>query len=388
MVDISSPSLYFPDSGSSHSIHLNRPDAWIALSPDGNRYFKDGLDRFDPPEDPFVAIDRFFDRFDTGFVAGAISYDLTYWNHDVASIDQSDNSTFPLFVLAHYSQRRSQKLPMEELPQLGSFESTVQKKTYHESVERIREYIRQGYVYQVNLSQRFTTSVDGPIIGIMHELDLLPPHSAYLDIGSHEALSLSPERFMAVNDRSIITEPIKGTRPRTTDPLEDAGKVSALASSQKDNAEHTMIVDLERNDLNRICETGSVHVPSLSRVESFPTVHHLVSTVSGELRESVTPGKLFRNIFPGGSITGAPKSTAVRVIHELENRRRGLYTGTIGYWDLDEGLADWNLAIRTLVRRGNRAWWDAGGGIVIDSDPKKEYRESLDKTQLIRGISQ
>jgi para-aminobenzoate synthetase component 1 len=147
-----------------------------------------------------------------------------------------------------------------------------------------------------------------------------------------------------------------------------------------------MIVDLERNDMNRVCEVGSVEVPELARLRSYPTVHHLVSTVRGRRKSSVSTGDLFRNLFPGGSVTGAPKSMAIRLIHHLEGRSRGLYTGTLGYWDRDRDRAEWNILIRTLIKHGKQAWWDAGGGIVIDSDPDREYRESVDKTGPLQQI--
>jgi para-aminobenzoate synthetase component 1 len=147
-----------------------------------------------------------------------------------------------------------------------------------------------------------------------------------------------------------------------------------------------MIVDLERNDLNRVCRSGSVHVPERKVVRSFPTVHHLVSTVQGELRDGVGFSDLLRELFPGGSITGCPKPITLRVIDQLEERFRELYTGTIGYWDRNREYADWNIAIRTLIRNENRVSWDSGGGIVIDSRPDREYRESFDKIQLIQTI--
>jgi len=214
-----------------------------------------------------------------------------------------------------------------------------------------------------------------------------PPPSAYVSHGDHEHPSLSRERFLHLDGDEIITQPIKGTRPRGGNPHEDNRLRGELLRSEKDHAEHAMIVDLERNDLNRVCRPGTVTTQKLAEHHSFPTVHHLVSTVNGELRSDVTPGQLFRSTFPGGSITGAPKHTAVRLIDRLETRQRGIYTGTIGFWDLDRAVADWNIAIRTLVRSGKRGWWDSGGGIVIDSDPESEYRESLDKLALIRRMN-
>jgi anthranilate/para-aminobenzoate synthase component I len=202
------------------------------------------------------------------------------------------------------------------------------------------------------------------------------PFGAFLDGGGFTVLSGSPERFLRVAGELIETEPIKGTRPTDSDPCRDAALRTELARDPKERAEHVMIVDLERNDLGRVCVPGSVHVPSLMRLESFATVHHMVSTVRGRLRDDVGLAALLRATFPGGSITGAPKIRAAQIIAELERRPRELYTGAIA-WFRGPRDFDSSIAIRTAVARDGEYTYHAGGGVVADSDPVREHRECL-----------
>ena len=200
-------------------------------------------------------------------------------------------------------------------------------------------------------------------------------------------LSSSPERFLKVRDGVVETKPIKGTRPRAGHPRLDAERVAELQASSKDRAENVMIVDLLRNDLSKNCETGSVKVPRLFEVESFATVHHLVSTVTGTLRADRDALDLLRGCFPGGSITGAPKHRAMQIIEELEPQRRGVYCGAIGYLGYD-GAMDLNIAIRTLVYSGGSVRFWAGGGIVADSQLDEEYQETFDKAAALLKLLQ
>jgi para-aminobenzoate synthetase component 1 len=208
------------------------------------------------------------------------------------------------------------------------------------------------------------------------------PFGAYLNTPFGQLLSASPERFLQVRERQVETRPIKGTRPRDPDPQRDRALAEALLWSEKDRAENLMIVDLLRNDLGKVCQLGSVRVPELFTLESFASVHHLVSTVTGRLAEGFDALDLFAASFPGGSITGAPKRRAMEIIDELEPDRRGPYCGAIGYFGFD-GAMDSNIAIRTLIHRQGRVEFSAGGGVVIDSDPQAEYRESFDKAALL-----
>lgn len=262
--------------------------------------------------------------------------------------------------------------------------SSFTKEEYRRAIRTVREYIAAGDIYQANIAQRFSATVAADPWQIYLRLrDRNPaPYAAYLSCGGFDIVSSSPECFLAYNpiDRTVETRPIKGTRPRSVDAEEDRGLAAALAGSEKDIAENVMIVDLERNDLGRVCEYGSVRVTELAEVESHPTVHHLVSTVTGKLRQECDPVDLLVACFPGGSITGAPKVRAMEIIDEVEPVRRGVYTGSIGYFGFD-GSVNLNIAIRTAVVRDRICHFHAGGGIVADSDPDMEYQETLDKAR-------
>ena len=211
------------------------------------------------------------------------------------------------------------------------------------------------------------------------------PFSAYLNYPDVQVLSSSPERFLKVNDAKVETKPIKGTRPRVKDLEQDEKQKEALRQSKKDRAENVMIVDLLRNDLSKNCRSGSVKVPVLFDIESFATVHHLVSTVTGVLNQGQHALDLLKNCFPGGSITGAPKIRSMEIIEELEPNRRGLYCGAIGYIGFD-GNMDTNIVIRTLIHSENVIRFWAGGGIVYDSVMEEEYQESLDKAAALLDL--
>lgn len=263
---------------------------------------------------------------------------------------------------------------------LSAVKPNLSRAQYAERFKRVKRYLRNGDCYQVNLTQRFTARAEGdPWDAYKYLRQLNPaPHSAFLSIPGGAVLSSSPERFLKVRDGVVESRPIKGTRPRSPDSILDQKMAEELRASLKDRAENVMIVDLLRNDLGKNCRIGSVHVPKLFEVESFATVHHLVSTVRGELAYGRHALDLLRGCFPGGSITGAPKLRAMEIIEELEPHRRSVYCGAIGYVGFD-GNMDTNIAIRTLVCHDGymHAW--AGGGIVMDSVMEAEYQESLDK---------
>jgi para-aminobenzoate synthetase component 1 len=249
-------------------------------------------------------------------------------------------------------------------------------------VERIQDWIRAGDVYQVNLSRRLDLAPVEPA-----ELPLLygelcrrspAPFAAYLSLGDWTVLSNSPERFLRVVGRRVETCPIKGTRPRSGNAELDRLLAKELQSSAKDRAEHVMIVDLERNDLGRVCRPPSVRVSQLAELRSYASVHHLVSSVQGELSDPSDWRGLLAATFPGGSITGAPKLRAMEIIEELEPVRRGIYTGALGSFDAAGGI-DLSLAIRTAVHRAGSLHLHLGGGIVADSEPRAELAETCDK---------
>lgn len=262
-------------------------------------------------------------------------------------------------------------------------QSNFTRESYRAAILRAKEYIAAGDMYQVNLSQRFQCGVGvAPTEVYLKLRETNPaPYGAYLDIGDAQILSSSPECFLSIRDRHVITRPIKGTRPRECDPNE-------LLRSPKDNAELLMIVDLERNDLGKVCQFGSVRVSELKRVESYATVHHLVATVEGLLRREVSHVDCVRACFPGGSITGAPKIRAMEIIDELEPHARGVYCGAIGFLGYN-GISHLNIAIRTAVHQAGRLTFHAGGGIVADSDPDAEYDETLAKVQgIFRALAE
>jgi para-aminobenzoate synthetase component 1 len=265
--------------------------------------------------------------------------------------------------------------------------SNVNRAAYLKTVRRAIDYIYAGDCFQVNIAQRLLCPALLPPIELYRRLRWRNPatFSAYADLGDFVVASASPERFLRVEGGEVETRPIKGTRPRGATPAEDESRVAELLHSAKDRAENVMIVDLLRNDLGRVCGYGSVRVAALCRLESYAFVHHLVSEVRGRLRDGLGPIDLLRAAFPGGSVTGAPKIRAMEIIDELEPCRRGVYTGAIGYFS-DHGRADFNIAIRTLVIEADTAHFHVGGGIVIDSDPLLEYRETLAKGRRLRQI--
>jgi para-aminobenzoate synthetase component 1 len=259
---------------------------------------------------------------------------------------------------------------------------------YLSAVARAREYIAAGDIYQVNLSQRFSAPMREPGLELYSRLrEVSPaPFAAYLDFrgvgagGGIEVLSSSPERLLLADGGHLETRPIKGTRPRGATAEADRLEAEALLASTKDAAEHVMIVDLERNDLGRVAEVGSVRVEALAALESYAQVHHMTSTIVARRRAGVGLEAVLRAVFPGGSVTGAPKIRALEIIDELEPTVRGVYTGAIGYFSA-HGRVDLNIAIRTITLVDGVAHLHVGGAIVVDSEPKAEYQETLDKAR-------
>ena len=249
----------------------------------------------------------------------------------------------------------------------------------------ILDHIRAGDIYQANLTQRFRMDVAEPdpvaLLGRLHGASPAP-HAAYLDTGPWKILSSSPERFLRRTGDQVESRPIKGTAARGTTAGDDAASRAALKESSKDRAENLMIVDLVRNDLSRVCRPGSVQVPALSQVETYATLHHLVSTVRGEIRKDRTTEDLLRAVFPPGSMTGAPKVRAMEILHELEPVSRGPYAGALGYLSFCGDL-DLSVVIRTVLLGQGEARFHVGGGVVADSRPQAEYEESLLKARAL-----
>jgi anthranilate/para-aminobenzoate synthase component I len=262
--------------------------------------------------------------------------------------------------------------------------ATMAAERYRVAVREVLAYLAAGDCYQVNLTQPFTAPLAGPAWALLDRLARChpAPYTAYLDLGGPVVVANSPELLLRRRGRRVETRPIKGTRPRADRAGGDDALVAELRRDPKERAEHVMIVDLERNDLGRVCDPGSVRVDELARAESHPSLHHLVSIVSGRLRDGVDTGALLAATFPGGSVTGAPKVRAMEIIAELEPRPRGVYTGALGLVAPDD--LELGLPIRTAVVADRQVRWHAGGGIVADSDPERELAETWLKTAALR----
>jgi len=319
---------------------------------------------------------------------------------DAALADRDGENSLPRMENRNAVEPRETREPFLPRPRRGgegrgeepsAIASNLSRAAFLAAVEIAQRYIRAGDIYQVNLSQRLTTACPGTAAGgnarpaecgweLFKRLCAVSPapYAAYVDCGEFSLASSSPEQFLRLSGAQIITRPIKGTRPRASDPTRDAQLAYELQTSAKELAELVMITDLLRNDLGRVCDYGSVQVPELARLEKFAQVQHLVSTVEGRLRNDVTHFAAFAACFPGGSITGAPKFRAMEIIDELEPVARGPYCGAIGYLGFNRE-SQLNIAIRTAVCRDGVAHFNVGAGIVADSNPEAEYKETLAK---------
>ncbi len=387
-------------------------------------------------EDPFTMIKRWLQAHavarvaDIPFAGGALGYFSYDLGRSIETLPEIAASEMPLpelmvgiydwaIVVDHHMQRcqlvshrqfisgqflqdlHQQLLQKRQVPEKqafrvhGDIQHNMDKASYAQAFGKVKNYIRAGDCYQINLAQRMAVKVSGDTWQAYDQFRQLSkaPFMAYLQVDDGkgmpvEVLSMSPERFLQVTDHKVETRPIKGTRPRHADVLRDAQEAQSLANSLKDRAENLMIVDLLRNDIGKVCEVGSVKVDALFRLQRFTNVHHLVSIVRGVLASGYHALDLLRGCFPGGSITGAPKLRAMEIIEELEPHRRGIYCGSIGYIGFD-GSMDTNIAIRTAVVCDQTMTFFAGGGVVADSDCDKEYQETLDKaSQFLKLVAQ
>ncbi len=298
-------------------------------------------------------------------------------------------------ILGEATRRAVMQPPAGDIEHLNASQvhSNIGEGLYLRAVERIKQYIRDGEVYQVNLSHRFERPFSGRPIDLFHWQNQYnpSPYAAYVETGGFQIVSASPELFIHVRNGWIETKPIKGTRPRLggSGPRSVAANrrnLDELRTSQKEQAELNMIVDLERNDVARICKPGTRRVLQPRTIEAYPTVFHAVATVGGELRAGIRLGDILKAMFPGGSVTGAPKIRAMEIIDEFEPTTRGVYTGSIGFIGL-EGTVCLNIAIRTAIIAAHKAFVQTGGGIVADSEPKAEWDETIAKARaLLAGI--
>ncbi|MFW8589515.1 aminodeoxychorismate synthase component I [Glaciecola sp. 2405UD65-10] len=323
------------------------------------------------------------DDINVGFYTSSVIYDnqsgLTYICSIYPDVITSIQNTLKCIDIASISATA--------FSLTSKWQSNVTEQEYSQNLSKIHDYLHAGDCYQVNYAQRFNANYQGSEFSAYETLREVnkAPFSAFFRLPNSCILSLSPERLLQLKDQHVETKPIKGTRKRSIDPIEDKRLANELLSSEKDKAENLMIVDLLRNDISKHCMPHSVKVPKLFALESYPAVHHMVSTVIGTLKPSSSPYDLLEGAFPGGSITGAPKVRAMQIIQELEPDKRAIYCGSVGYIGIRYDM-DTNICIRTLLAEKNTLYCWGGGGIVIDSQAADEYQESLHKLAKILPI--
>ncbi|MEI6560638.1 MAG: aminodeoxychorismate synthase component I [Verrucomicrobiota bacterium] len=332
------------------------------------------------------------DKVPCGFAAGTVDYDgafcFGFYDRLLAYGHAESTWVSTGGAYAEWADLLAGKDEVGALLSCG-FAPTMPRADFLRMVERAQQYIAAGDIYQVNLSHRFTAPWTGDAFAFYTALRCASPapHAAFLALNGRAVLSSSPELFLRMSGRHIVTRPIKGTRPRRMDPVADARSAGELVTSAKEIAELIMITDLERNDLGQVCDFGSVAVSELLKLERFEQVFHLVSTVEGRLRPEIDVVTALRACFPGGSITGAPKKRAMEIIAELEPEPRGLYTGALGYFGFN-GESQFSIAIRTVVIENGAAHFHVGAGIVADSQPECEWQETLDKAAGILSAAE
>ncbi len=409
---------------SRYQIMVMQPLATLTAA-NGITTLRDEQGSHDYPQDPFTVLDCALKRYfpepsdsELPFSGGALGYfgyDLGRYQEQLPELSKQDIS-LPDMAIGIYSwalvlDKQQQQLwcvdyhanaearwqamqyQLSQAEKTAPFQLTshwqanMSQAQYTERFNHIQQHLLSGNCYQINLAQRLSAGYQGDEWQAYLALRQAnaAPFSAFIRLEQGAVLSISPERFLQLKNRQIETKPIKGTRPRHNNPELDQQAAEQLQQAEKDRAENVMIVDLLRNDLGKVCSVGSVAVPQLFAIESFPAVHHLVSTVTGTLAEQYSACDLLRGAFPGGSITGAPKVAAMQIIEQLEPHRRSVYCGAIGYIN-NNGNMDSNIAIRTLVcSEGLMHCW-AGGGIVADSVAGSEYQETLDKVHKILPV--
>lgn len=422
------------------SANAEHPDAKfdiICSEPIATLCYKDGTNRLTlcqennietTTDNPFKVISSLLKRFFpnpsscplpfSGGIVGALSYDLGREVEYIAEVTK-DDLTLPSVNLGVYlwalifdykkqcwflvhnnghkalleKQQQLEQMLTKPTPSAKKFSlstqwhSQIQQEEYNQKFNKIQSYLKAGDCYQINLTQRFSAHYSGDewqaYLRLSHANKA--PFSAFIRLPEHSILSISPERFIKLENQHIQTKPIKGTEARSKDPTADKRLAEKLARSEKDRAENLMIVDLLRNDIGKVAQVGTVDVPELFAIESFPAVHHLVSTITAKLDTSLTAVDLLNAAFPGGSITGAPKVRAMEIIEELEPSRRSIYCGSIGYISQD-GKMDTSITIRTLLAQEQQLYCWAGGGIVADSKAADEYQETFDKLSKILPV--
>ncbi len=395
--------------GSGEALLGFSPRALLRISPAGEAVITTQGSTQTWAGDPFHLLERFHVELAPAATVTALSYELRHWIERLPH--RADSLNLPVlyagaydWVLAYSYAKQAYQLRCRAestvdidavtaklrrlcpqplvpacAPARGVVESSFRKQEYLHALRRILEYIEAGDVYQVNLAQRFVTAAwpDAALaLRSVFAADDPMPYAAYLACGDFALVSNSPECLLTKQASRITTFPIKGTRRRGSTDREEEALRRNLLEDEKEQAEHVMIVDLERNDIGKICRAGTVAVEEFARIATFPKLHHMVSRIGGEVSADISLAAILRAIFPGGSITGAPKLRAMEIINELEPVSRGFYTGAIGIIDAT-GDARFNIAIRTATVAGGRIYYHAGGGVVADSNPEAEYAETL-----------
>lgn len=319
------------------------------------------------------------------FYKNIIIFDLINDKKYITDLDGNIENIESILTVIHNGEKINDEIVCEKSENI--FYSNFIKEDYKKAVTRLKEYIVSGDVYIANMTQRFWCYNEDNSFNIYKKLRSInkAPFSAYLNFEDFQIISSSPERFIQVFNNKAHTRPIKGTRPRGHNAEADEKNKLELINSEKDKAELLMVVDLERNDFSKVCKPHTVKVTENFKLEEYATVFHLVSTVEGELKNDVSSVRCIKECFPGGSITGTPKIRAMEIIEELEGIKRNIYTGSIGYFDF-RGNCDFNIVIRTIIKKDNKAFFGVGGGITYDSIEEDEYNETLDKARALMRV--
>lgn len=319
------------------------------------------------------------------FYKNIIIFDLINDKKYITDLDGNIENIESILKVIHNGEKINDEIVCEKSNNI--FYSNFIKEDYKKAVTKLKEYIISGDVYIANMTQRFWCYNEEESFDIYKKLRSInkAPFSAYLNFEDFQIISSSPERFIQVFKNKAHTRPIKGTKPRGHNVEEDEKNKLELINSEKDKAELLMVVDLERNDFSKVCKPHTVKVTENFKLEEYATVFHLVSTVEGELKENVSSVRCIKECFPGGSITGTPKIRSMEIIEELEGIKRNIYTGSIGYFDF-RGNCDFNIVIRTIIKKDNKAFFGVGGGITYDSIEEDEYNETLDKAKALMRV--
>lgn len=319
------------------------------------------------------------------FYKNIIIFDLINDKKYITDLDGNIENIESILTVIHNGEKINDEIVCEKSENI--FYSNFIKEDYKKAVTRLKKYIVSGDVYIANMTQRFWCYNEDDSFNIYKKLRSInkAPFSAYLNFEDFQIISSSPERFIQVFNNKAHTRPIKGTRPRGHNAEADEKNKLELINSEKDKAELLMVVDLERNDFSKVCKPHTVKVTENFKLEEYATVFHLVSTVEGELKNDVSSVRCIKECFPGGSITGTPKIRAMEIIEELEGIKRNIYTGSIGYFDF-RGNCDFNIVIRTIIKKDNKAFFGVGGGITYDSIEEDEYNETLDKARALMRV--